>query len=114
METFQLQIAKQTEDGSSSEEFEATFNVGNITSDIFIFIKEGYSVSSSSNIVGRIVVPISRYIGSSGPIPPKLEWMQLYPTSNTNVRAHFYIMVLSNILSNNACCVRFVFYVLTL
>jgi hypothetical protein len=92
METFQL-LGTHSTDGCTNEEFQATFNVSNITSDIFVLIKEGYSVSSTSNIIGRIVIPISQYLGPSGPTPAKLQWFQIYPTSNTNVCTKYYIIV---------------------
>lgn len=66
----------------TTEEFEQTFQFGDITSDIFIFFQEGNPVASS--IIGRIVIPINRYVNMSGPVPPKLEWMQIYPTSVVN------------------------------
>jgi len=74
------------DDGSSTEEFEGFFSLGDLTSDIVVLIKEEYSVGGKSkdggNFVGRVVIPITSYLTLKGRSPPKKEWMAVYPIGN--------------------------------
>lgn len=78
------------DDGSSTEEFEGFFSLGDLTSDIVVLIKEEYSVGGKSkdggNFVGRVVIPITSYLTLKGRSPPKKEWMAVYPIGNPKVR----------------------------
>lgn len=88
VETFQF-LGLEGE-GSSSEEFEGFFSLGDLTSDVVILVKEEYSVGSGKakdeeNFVGRVVIPISSYLTLQGRMPPKKEWMAVYPIANPKV-----------------------------
>eukprot|EP00602_Paraphysomonas_sp_CaronLab_P005616 CAMPEP_0185026130 /NCGR_PEP_ID=MMETSP1103-20130426/10040_1 /TAXON_ID=36769 /ORGANISM="Paraphysomonas bandaiensis, Strain Caron Lab Isolate" /LENGTH=576 /DNA_ID=CAMNT_0027559613 /DNA_START=91 /DNA_END=1821 /DNA_ORIENTATION=- len=79
VETFQF-LGLDAADGSSKEEFEGTFPVGDITSDAYILIKEEYSVQGGrDSFLGRVVIPLSSYVTPQGPRPPKTEWMMVHP-----------------------------------
>lgn len=84
LETFQFLGLEQ--DGSCNEEFEGYFALGDLTSDIFILVKEEYSVGGKNrdgeNFVGRVVIPVSSYLTMNGRLPPKKEWMAIYPLAN--------------------------------
>ena len=73
-------------DGSSTEEFEAHFPVGDITTDVFILVKEEYSISPTEHdFIGRIVIPLSAYVTPKGAKVPTVEWMSIYPIADPNV-----------------------------
>lgn len=84
VETFQFMGLEG--DGSSTEEFEGFFSLGDLTSDIVVLVKEEYSVGGKSkeggNFVGRVVIPISSYLTLKGRSAPKKEWMAVYPIGN--------------------------------
>lgn len=84
VETFHY-ISLDISDGSTKETFEGNFPVGDLTSDVFILVKEEYSVSGTDNFIGRIVIPLSAYVTPKGPKPPKLEWMSIYPIMDSEV-----------------------------
>jgi hypothetical protein len=86
VETFHY-ISLDISNGSTNETFEGNFPVGDITSDVFILIKEEYSVGGVDNFIGRIVIPLSAYVTPKGPTPPKLEWMAIYPVMNPEVKS---------------------------
>jgi hypothetical protein len=85
VETFHY-ISLDISNGSTNETFEGNFPVGDLTSDVFILIKEEYSVGGVDNFIGRVVIPLSAYVTPKGPKPPKLEWMAIYPVMNPEVR----------------------------
>jgi hypothetical protein len=96
-------------DGSSNEEFEGQFPIGDITSDLFILVKEEYSVNGGeNNFIGRVVIPISSYVTPKGSKPPTLEWMMIYPIVDGNVCLFFRFLsvfltalVLNNLTATN-------------
>jgi hypothetical protein len=106
VETFQFMGLEQ--DGSSTEEFEGYFSLGDLTSDVVVLVKEEYSVGSKDthskeeeeHFVGRVVIPISSYLTMKGRMAPKKEWMAVYPIANTKVKViaprHFYGHVVAN------------------
>lgn len=93
VETFQFLGLEQ--DGSSSEEFEGFFSLGDLTSDVVVLVKEEYKVGgggSSSmkgegeeNFVGRVVIPLPSYLTLQGRKAPHKEWMAVYPLANPKV-----------------------------
>ena len=98
VETFQLMGLEQ--DGSSTEEFEGFYSLGDLSTDIVILVKEEYNVGNKSmeneeeNIIGRVVIPITSYLTLKGRVAPKKEWMAVYPLANPKVffpiRLRFY------------------------
>lgn len=96
METFHY-LSLDISNGSTNETFEGNFPVSDITSDVFILIKEEYSVGGVDNFIGRIVIPLSAYVTPKGPKPPKLEWMAIYPVMNPEVDTpEYWIIVLQD------------------
>jgi hypothetical protein len=82
-------------DGSSTEAFEGSFPVSDITSDVFILVKEEYSVGGGDdNFIGRVVIPLSAYVTPKGSKKPKLEWMMIYPIVDKKVRFIFMLSLL--------------------
>ena len=73
-ETFSF-LGLSAADGSYSEEFECQFPILDISSEVVILIKEEYSVNEC-HYVGRVVLPISRYIHAD---QVKVEWFQVFP-----------------------------------
>jgi hypothetical protein len=93
VETFHY-ISLDISNGSTNETFEGNFPVGDLTSDVFVLIKEEYSVGGVDNFIGRVVIPLSAYVTPKGPKPPKLEWMAIYPVMNPEVRLPPLVLLL--------------------
>ena len=92
VETFKFMGLEQ--DGSSTEEFEGFFSLGDLTSDIVVLVKEEYKVGGGGSrkeggeedFVGRVVIPLPSYLTLQGRRPPHKEWMAVYPLANSKVK----------------------------
>jgi hypothetical protein len=55
------------------------FPIGNISADVTIRLIEEYTVGNTHDVMGVVVLPITRYMGVMAPTPPKIEWLQFFP-----------------------------------
>lgn len=63
----------------STKAKEMVFPIGNVSADINILVKDEYTVGSSPDVLGVVVLPLSRYMGVTAPTVPKMEWFQFFP-----------------------------------